>query len=145
MDSQLKPGLEHEVSYIVEAKHLADFVGSGLVQVFSTAMMIGGMESAAVAAVQSCLDKGKTTVGVHVDVSHKAPTPLGMRTRFHAKLLEISANGKSLLFEVKAFDEVGLIGEGKHRRVIVDKEEFENSARGKKNLQDCVDRNLRIR
>lgn len=125
MDDALKPGLEGEFHFTIEKRHLANEVGSGLVNVFSTAMMIAGMETAAVAVAQKRLPAGKTTVGVHVDVSHKAATPLGMNVRFLARLTEISANGKGLKYHVEAWDERELIGEGWHQRVIVDKEMFE--------------------
>ena len=131
MANKLEPGLEAQESFLVEEKHLASVVGSGLVDVFSTAMMIGGMESAAVAAVQSYLNPEETTVGVHVNVEHKAATPLGMKTTFYARLLEVSANGKGLKFRVEARDEAELIGEGLHHRVIVNKKKFENRATAK--------------
>lgn len=131
MRDELKPGLEATVIYAVEKKHLASTVGSGIVDVFSTAMMIGGMESAAVAAVQPALEDGETTVGIHVDVEHQAATPMGMKARFHATLLEVSSNGKGLLFHVEAYDDAGLIGKGAHRRVVVNREKFERKARAK--------------
>lgn len=131
MDKRLAPGLEAETSYVIEERHLASIVGSGLVSVYSTAMMIGGMESAAVEAVQKFLPEGCTSVGIHVDVEHKAATPLGMKVRFRARLLEISANSKGLKFHVQAFDEKELIGEGTHWRVVVEKEKFERRALAK--------------
>ena len=121
----LRPGIRGEMTHRVERQHLASEVGSGLVNVFSTAMMIAGMEATAVASVQSLLGLGETTVGVHVDVAHRAATPLGMRVRFTSELLEVSPNGKALTFRVEARDEAGIIGEGLHRRVVVDKEKFE--------------------
>lgn len=132
MPNNLCPGLEAEYSYIVEERHLAHIVGSGLVSVFSTAMMIAGMEAAAVEAVQAALEEGYTTVGVHVDVWHKAPTPLGMKVRFKAVLEKVSEDGRKLLFRVQALDESCLIGEGLHERVLVHKGRFENRALAKK-------------
>ena len=125
MERALRPGVRGEMTHVVARRHLASEVGSGLVDVFSTAMMIAGMEATAVAAVQPLLPPGETTVGVHVDVSHKAATPLGMRVTFACELLEVSPNGKGLTFRVSARDEAGLIGEGLHKRVVVDKEKFE--------------------
>lgn len=131
MERALHPGITGTSSFLVEERQLADKVGSGLVSVFSTAMMIAGMEATAVAAVQPFLAPGETTVGVHVDVAHKAATPCGMRVHFACELLEVSPGGRSLLFRVQAFDEAGLIGEGQHRRVIVDRERFEAATRDK--------------
>lgn len=131
METAVRPGIRGETEMAVERRHLADEVGSGLVRVFSTAMMIAGMEATAVASVQELLRPGETTVGVHVDVSHSAATPLGMRVRFFSELVEVSPNGRGLTFRVSARDEAGLIGEGLHRRVVVDRENFEARARGK--------------
>ncbi len=131
METALRPGIRGETEMAVERRHLADEVGSGLVRVFSTAMMIAGMESTAVASVQDLLRPGETTVGVHVDVSHSAATPLGMRVRFFSELVEVSPNGRGLTFRVSARDESGLIGEGLHRRVVVDREKFESRTRDK--------------
>ncbi|MDE5878662.1 MAG: hypothetical protein K2G99_01330, partial [Desulfovibrio sp.] len=77
------------------------------------------------------LGPGETTVGVHVDVMHKAATPPGMRVTFSCELTEVSANGKGLTFRVEARDEAGIIGEGMHRRVVVQKADFEARTRSK--------------
>ena len=135
MASKLLPGLSHKLCRQVQIKDLASEVGSGLVNVFSTAMLVAGMEEAAVATVQPFLEADQTTVGVGLDISHRAATPLNMQVCFQATLLEISKNSRSLIFHVEAHDEMELIGEGTHRRVIVNKEEFEaktaNKAIGK--------------
>lgn len=124
----LIPGLSASITRVVEKSFLASEIGSGLVNVFSTAMMIAFMEEAAVKAVQPFLPPGYTTVGVHLDISHKAATPPGMHVHFHALLKEISSSGKKMTFEVSAHDESGLIGSGLHQRVLVNREEFESSA-----------------
>lgn len=131
MKAALQTGVKGQSEITVSKELLASEVGSGLVTVYSTAMMIAGMEATAVASVQELLRPGETTVGVHVDVSHSAATPLGMRVRFFSELVEVSPNGRGLTFRVSARDEAGLIGEGLHRRVVVDRENFEARARGK--------------
>ncbi|MDE5831759.1 MAG: thioesterase family protein, partial [Desulfovibrio sp.] len=87
--------------------------------------MLAGMEEAAGNCVQPFLDKGMTTVGVHVDITHKAATPAGLKVFFKATLLENSPNGKKLTFHIEARDERELIGEGAHERIIVDQKKFE--------------------
>ena len=121
----LEPGIKGEKEMVVGDKHLASALGSCLVDVFATAMMIAGMEEVCVASVQPYLEPGTTTVGVGVDVSHCAATPAGMKVDFESELSEISQNGKGLLFRVEARDEAGIIGQGTIRRVIVNKNKFE--------------------
>lgn len=70
-------------------------------------------------------------MGTRVDVSHLAATPSGMKVRFFAELTAVSSNGKGLTFRVEAHDETGLIGQGVHERVVVNKEKFESRVRTK--------------
>jgi len=115
---------------------LASSVGSGKVDVFSTAMMVAWMEATAVDVAQACLEQGQTTVGTGINVTHVAATPLGMKVRFTAELTAVSANGKGLSFKVAAHDEAGLIGEGTHERVVVNREKFEARTRAKGQPKD---------
>ena len=112
---------------------LACNVGSGLVAVYDTPMMIAGIENTAAASVASQLPEGKTTVGTLMNVSHVAATPCGMKVHFETELTAVSPNGKMLTFRVAAYDEAGLIGEGTHERAVVDKARFEAKAQSKLN------------
>ena len=131
MNTKLKPGLRHSTEITVTENMLASSVGSGLVAVFSTVMMVAGMEGAAVELAQPFLDEGQTTVGTGISVTHIAATPPGMKVRFTAELTAVSPNGKGLSFSVAASDEGGLIGEGTHERVVVNREKFESRANAK--------------
>ena len=129
MKTALQVGLKGQSETVVGKELLASEVGSGLVTVYSTAMMIAGMEGTAVASVQDALEDGQTTVGTRVNVAHLAATPCGMKVRFVTELTAVSPNGKGLTFNVAAYDETGLIGEGVHERVVVNKEKFESRTR----------------
>lgn len=122
-------GIRGRQETIVSDELLASNVGSGLVKVYATAMMIALMEKSAVLSVQSFLDEGQGTVGTRVDVSHVSATPLGMKVYAETEL--IAVEGRKLTFEVKAFDERGLIGEGRHERFIIDNARFQSKADNK--------------
>lgn len=126
-------GIKGEQKLVVTADKLANQVGSGLVAVYATPMMIAAIENTAAGSVAPYLEEGKTTVGTLVNVSHVAATPEGMEVRVETELVEIAPNGKMLTFKVAAYDEAGLIGEGTHQRAIVAKERFEAKAQAKKN------------
>ena len=126
-------GIKGEQKLVVTADKLANQVGSGLVAVYATPMMIAAIENTAAGSVAPYLEEGKTTVGTLVNVSHVAATPEGMEVRVETELVEIAPNGKMLTFRVAAYDEAGLIGEGTHQRAIVAKERFEAKAQAKKN------------
>lgn len=120
--TEIVPGLVGEVKTVVGEEDTARHLGSGNVNVFATPVMIRLMERAGVAAVDHLLPEGQRTVGVHVDVKHLAATPLGLTVRARAELLEVE--GRKLTFKVEAFDDQEKVGEGTHRRVIIDLEEF---------------------
>lgn len=124
-------GMKGAQELTVTEELLANKVGSGLVAVYATPMMIAGIEGTAATSVAAELDEGKTTVGMQINVSHVAATPAGMKVRFETELTEIAPNGKVLTFKVAAYDEKGLIGEGTHQRAIVDKARFEAKAQAK--------------
>lgn len=84
--------------------------------------MIAFIEETCVRGLRPFLDARQRTVGTHVDVSHVAATAVGMTVTAEIELTEI--DGKSLLFRVTCRDEAGLIGEGTHRRAIVDIDRF---------------------
>ena len=68
-------GIKGEQKLVVTADKLACNVGSGLVAVFATPMMIAAIENTAAGSVAPYLEEGKTTVGTLVNVSHVAATP----------------------------------------------------------------------
>ncbi|HJC20498.1 MAG TPA: thioesterase, partial [Candidatus Butyricicoccus avicola] len=53
---------------------LAKNVGSGLVAVYATPMMIAGIEGTAAESVAPYLEEGRTTVGTQMNVSHVSAT-----------------------------------------------------------------------
>jgi fluoroacetyl-CoA thioesterase len=115
-------GIEGHSEIIVKIEDTAASYGSGLIEVFATPAMIGLMESTAQLSIQSFLDEGFITLGTEVNIKHLKATPVGMNVRCETKL--ISIEGKKLVFEVSAFDEVAMIGNGTHSRYIVDAEKF---------------------
>lgn len=122
-------GLKGRAEATVTGSNTAAAVGSGSLDVFATPMMIALMEKAATAAVDGFLEAGQSTVGTHMDVSHDAATPLGMRVWAEAEL--IALDGRALTFAVSAFDDTGPIGKGLHTRFVIQAEKFMAKANGK--------------
>jgi fluoroacetyl-CoA thioesterase len=122
----VQPGLRGEVRLVVAEEHTAQHLGSGAVQVLATPQMVLLMERAGVAAVDHLLPKGYRTVGAHLDVQHLAPTPLGFEVQATAELLAV--DGRHLTFRVavyeQPFDQDHLVGEGTHRRAIINLQRF---------------------
>lgn len=115
-------GLKGRSDTIVTPSNTADAVGSGLVPVFATPYMIALMENAAAGALLPYLAEDEGSVGTHLDVSHDAATPIGMKAWAEAEVTAVE--GKKITFTVSAFDEAGPIGKGTHERFIIKPEKF---------------------
>lgn len=122
-------GIKGRQESIVTQDKLASNVGSGLVKVYATAMMIALIEKAAVLSIEPFLDEGQGSVGTQVNVSHCSATPLGMKVYAETELIAIDR--RKLTFKVAAYDERGLIGEGLHERFLIDMQKFQEKANSK--------------
>ena len=115
-------GIKGRAETVVNHENTAKFVGSGEREVFATPQMIALMELAAASSVAGELEEGQGTVGTLLNVSHDAATPLGMKVWAETELVEVDR--RRLVFDVKAYDECGLIGQGKHERFIIQNDMF---------------------
>jgi fluoroacetyl-CoA thioesterase len=121
--SDLRPGLAGSAELKVAVEHTAPSIGSGLVPVLATPVMINVIEAAALAAVEHLLPAGHQSLGIHLDVRHFAATPIGMQVRATAEL--IGVDGRTLTFRVEARDDKEPIGDGSHQRVVVNVARFD--------------------
>lgn len=122
-------GKSKTVTTVVDKEKLACSVGSGVLEVYATPMMLALMEQAASELLGGLLEPGQTSVGTHLDVAHNAATPLGMQVSATAVI--VAQDGRKVEFEVTASDEAGEIGKGTHTRFIVDSEKFQAKANAK--------------
>lgn len=125
----ISPGITNRLTQTVTDLMTADRVGSGLAQVFATPMMIALMEQTCAESVAPLLPEGQSTVGTHINVSHCSATPIGMEVWCDSELIEVDR--RRLLFNVKAYDSCGLIGEGQHERFIIDNAKFQANTENK--------------
>ena len=124
-------GITGKQTITVTEEKTAQAMGSGTLPVFATPAMIALMENTASKSVEAKLDEGAGTVGTLINVKHVAATPVGMDVTCETKLVEVDR--KRLVFDVKAYDAAGVIGEGTHERFIIDNESFLAKAEAKKN------------
>jgi len=124
----LKPGLRHSrtitvteaVAVPASARQFAPDID--MPPVFATAQMIALVEWTCVEALAPYLATHQRTVGTHVDISHSAATPLGMKATAEVEL--IAVEGGKLRFKVACHDEADPIGEGFHERHLIDHGRF---------------------
>jgi len=119
---EITVGLKGEAATLVEVEDTALEVGSGSLRVYATPCMAALMEGAACEALAPYLNEDQTTVGIELNLSHLAATPVGMEVRAEATVTAVE--GKIISFALEAFDEAGRIGEGTHKRAIVNPQRF---------------------
>lgn len=122
-------GIKGAAETVVVYENTAAAVGSGALEVFSTPSMIALMEKASRELVQPYLEEGQSTVGTRLEVLHVAASPIGAHIRAESTLVEIDR--RMLTFEVKAYADGELIGEGRHQRCIIYAERFMEKALAK--------------
>jgi fluoroacetyl-CoA thioesterase len=127
--ARITPGLIGTAEIVVGPEHTAAFVGSGRIAVLATPVMINVIEAAALAAVEHLLPAGHQSLGIKLDVSHTAATPIGLRVTATAEVLHVE--GRTVTFRVEARDEFEPIGGGSHQRVVVSVARFDERVQRK--------------
>ncbi|MFZ3361130.1 MAG: hotdog domain-containing protein [Xanthobacteraceae bacterium] len=127
--ARIKPGLTGTAELVVGPEHTAPFVGSGRIAVLATPVMINVIEAAALAAIEHLLPPGQQSLGIKLDVSHTAATPVGLRVTATAEVLQLE--GRTVTFRVEAHDNFEPIGGGTHQRVVVSVARFDERVQRK--------------
>jgi len=127
--ARITPGLTGTAEIVVGPEHTAPFVGSGRIAVLATPVMINLIEAAALAAIEHLLPAGHQSLGIRLDVSHTAATPIGVRVTATAEVL--SLEGRTVTFRVEARDEFEPIGGGSHQRIVVSVARFDERVQRK--------------
>ena len=122
-------GAKGVAEMIVTEDKTAAAIGSGSVKVFATPWMIAMLELSACSALAPYYEEGQSSVGTHLDVSHDAATPVGMKVHAEAEVIEVDR--RRIVLSVAAYDEMGLIGKGRHERFLIDAEKFIAKAESK--------------
>ena len=108
-------------SFVVAERDTAEAVGSGVVPVLGTPVLVAWLEATTLDVVE--MPPGAVSLGVHVDVAHLAPTALGTEVVCEAEL--VAVDGLRLTFDVAACNSDGTaIGRGTIARVVVDRTRF---------------------
>lgn len=122
---ELRVGQSGSEEIQVHAANTARAMGSGDLDVFATPAMIALMEAAAVDAVRGSLPPEQTTVGIQLDISHTAPSVVGESVRAEAEVVALKK--QRITFLVTASSASKSIGQGRHVRAIVDRQQFMSS------------------
>ena len=136
MKDSLKPGIRYEHKFkIPKSKTVPalypesnEFVS--MPEVFATGFLVGFLEWACIKAINPHLDwPQEQTLGIHINVSHEAATPVGLEVTATVEL--ITVEGKKLIFNVQAHDGVDLISKGTHERFVINRQKFDDRLKAK--------------
>lgn len=137
MSPDLKPGITSRFTYTVPdnktVPHLyPEFTEfREMPEVFATGFLVGLMEGACQLAIKPYLDwPAEQSVGTHVDFSHLAATPPGMTVTVDCEV--VAVDGRKVTFRARAHDGHELISEGRHERVVIDAQRFNQKLAGKR-------------
>lgn len=130
MKDTLKPGLRFEWQTTVPQQSLVPVLFAQQIDfaremppVLATGYMVGLLELACARGILPHLDwPTEQSLGTHVNFSHLAATPAGMRVTIRGEV--IAVEGRRVRFRVEAWDEHDKISEGEHERAIVIAERF---------------------
>jgi predicted thioesterase len=131
MKQRPKVGQRGEQSFVVNEEHVIDFADEQMPAVLCTPWLIWFLEHAAREAVLPCLEDHESTVGIHVDVQHLAPTPLGQNVTCHARI--IHCDGPVVSVQLEARDEHELIARGVHKLQVIRCDRFAGRVQAKTN------------
>jgi fluoroacetyl-CoA thioesterase len=110
-------GVRGEASEVVDFKHTLTAHHPDLPPVYSTPDMIRLMETACFHALQPFCDEGEITVGISVNIEHRAASGIGVHAHAEAELESI--DGRFYIMRVRAHDGTNEIGRGTVGRAIV--------------------------
>jgi len=103
-------------------------------EVFATGFLVALVEWACTRALADHLDEGEGSLGVHIDLSHDAPTPPGLDVTVTAAVVDVAE--RRVTWAVEAHDGVDTIAVGRHQRAIVDLARFDTRVAAKAALAD---------
>jgi predicted thioesterase len=119
-------GLELIEQFVVTAEDLAVALGSGEVEVLATPRVIAWMEQVTVGILRGQIPTDSTSVGIHIDVVHRAPSIEGDTVITHARVNTVG--GSKVIFDLVATNDEAIIASGAITRAVVKREEFTQRA-----------------
>lgn len=126
----IEVGMRHEERLKTGPEHSAQKFFHGVPDVFGTPFLGGLFEGTSAALMAPHLGPGEQSVGISMNLTHTAPTPLGMEVRAVTEVTQVE--GRKITFKVEGFDAKEKIGEAVHERFIINADKFNQRVEGKK-------------
>jgi predicted thioesterase len=128
MKQSLRPGLSVVKRLEVDAGRTIAFMGEEG-RVYATPDFVRDIEHTCRDLLLEHADPGEDSVGMGIAVTHLAPTLLGMQVEINAAVATVE--GRKVIFNVSAKDDLEPIGSGTHTRFVVDVEKTHERLRAK--------------
>jgi fluoroacetyl-CoA thioesterase len=117
MKETLRPGATKTKRLAIDKDRTIGFMGEEG-RVYGTPYLVGDIERTCRDLLLDHADAGEDSVGMEVAVRHLAPTLLGMEVEITAKV--VGVDGRKVMFEIAAKDEIEPIATSTHTRFVVD-------------------------
>jgi predicted thioesterase len=117
MKETLRPGATKTKRLAVDKDRTIGFMGEEG-RVYGTPWLVGDIERTCRDLLLDHADAGEDSVGMEVAVRHLAPTLMGMEVEITAKV--VGVDGRKVMFEIAAKDEIEPIATSTHTRFVVD-------------------------
>ena len=117
MKDSLQPGVTKTRHITVDRPRTIGFMGEEG-RVYGTPFMILDIEETCRLLIKDHADATEDSVGIEVSIKHLAATLPGMTVEITVKVLNVE--GRKVVFEIEAKDELDTISTGTHARFVVD-------------------------
>jgi predicted thioesterase len=117
MKETLRPGVSTTNRITVDRDRTISFMGEEA-RVYATPRLVSDMEFTCRNLMLQHLDAGEDSVGAEIALKHQAATLMGSTVEFTVNVTAVE--GRKVVFEVSAKDEIEQISAGTHTRFVVD-------------------------
>ena len=110
-------GRSAKVQHVVRESDAAATYSKGLEELMSTPALLSLAIQVSANAIDQYLPEGYISIGRSIEFEHTAPTRVGTEITIEATVVDVQP--LYIVLELKAGDELGSVGFGKHKRSIV--------------------------
>lgn len=125
-------GRNAKVHHLVRESDAALTYSKGLEELMSTPAILTLAIQVSAEAIDEFLPEGYISIGRSIEFEHTAPTKVGMQVTVEATVVEVQPY--FVVLDIRASDESGDIGFGRHRRSIVAQDYFLAGSRQRANF-----------
>lgn len=138
MKPSLQPGVSLTRKIAIDRDRTIGFMGEDA-RVYATPLMIRDMEMTCRDLIMEHVETGEDSVGIEVSVKHLAASLVGMTVEITVRVAAVE--GRKVVFDVSAKDELDVIGAGMHARFVVDTAKTVERLKAKAARRDALKNN----